>query len=247
MHKHLSTGCGYNMWEVCVCSCNSFYTRYTHACLYAHACPSVHTCVFVLIMYVCLQRWLRGPDSCSVVWWSSPSGEGAGGWHPPHWPPSGSPALLYSLPTSHIPALNHAVSPCLSPPHTTAHTTQSSGHAECKIIYTSPPPPQPKAGTLKRIHKGAHTDRQIQWRESTPSSDRNKANRAWTQKTPHDRMCANFTHQAWSSPNDWLSMYLHYVILKQKYLCLYLTVCYHNANTSPKKGNSAGGGIEEVK
>lgn len=156
-------------------------------------CVRVHTCVFVLIMYVCLQWWLRGPDSCSVVWWSSPSGEGAGGWHPSHWPPSGSPALLYSLPTSHIPGLNHAVSPCLSPPHTTAHTTQSSGHAECNIMYTpslSPPPPKKSRHAQTHSQRRAHRQLDtVQWRESTPSSYRNKPNRAWTQRTHHDRPC----------------------------------------------------------
>lgn len=113
-------------------------------------------------MYVCLQWWLRGPDSCSVVWWSSPSGEGAGGWHPSHWPPSGSPAPLYSLPTSHIPGLNHAVSPCLSPPpHNSTYNTQGSGHTECNIMYT--PPPEPACSntlTKARTHR-----RQIQYNE----------------------------------------------------------------------------------
>lgn len=133
-------------------------------CLYDHACPSVRMWIHValaLIMYMCLQWWLRGPDSCSVVWWSSPSGEGAVGWHPSHWPPSGSPVPLYSLPTSHIPGLNHTMSPCLSPlPHNSTYNTQSSGHTECKIMYTPPPKPAcsnaPDKGsrysTMKRIH-----------------------------------------------------------------------------------------------
>lgn len=133
----------------------------TYVSLHVH----VHTWVFVLTMYVCLQWWLRGPDSCSVVWWSSPSREGAGGWHPSHWPPSGSPALLYSLPTSHIPDLNHAVSPCLSPPHTTAHTTHRVLVTPNATSCTHPPP---QAGMLKHTHKGAHTDRQIQYNEENP-------------------------------------------------------------------------------
>lgn len=85
MHKHVSTG--WVMWQKHVhvrVGSHFCYKRYNwaHACLCDLACLSVCMCIhvpFVLIMCVCLQWWLRGPDSCSVVWWSSPSGEGAGG------------------------------------------------------------------------------------------------------------------------------------------------------------------------
>lgn len=106
----------------------------------------VYTCVFVLIMYVRLQWWLRGLDSCSVVWWSSPSREGAGGWHPSHWPPSGSLALLYSLPTLHIPCLNHAVSPCLSPPHTPEHIQHTKFWSHWMQHHAPPKHPQTDKG-----------------------------------------------------------------------------------------------------
>lgn len=59
----------------------------THStCEYLTECVYVFLhikCAFLLVthvcVYVCLQWCLRGTDSCGVVWWSSPSREGAGG------------------------------------------------------------------------------------------------------------------------------------------------------------------------
>lgn len=60
----------------------------------------------------------------------------------------------------------------LSSAHNSTYNTQSSGHAECNIMYTPPPPPPPpKASMLKRTHKGAHTGRQIQYNEENPHGE----------------------------------------------------------------------------
>lgn len=149
-------------WQV-VSWCHFFNAQILNTCLWGYI--YLHVCLFLWCM--CLQWWLRGPDSCSVVWWSSPSREGTGGWHPSYWPPSGSLALLYSLPTSHIPGLNHAVSPCPSPPHTTAHTTHRVLVTPNATSCTHPPPSRhAQTHSQKRAHRQAHT---VQWSESIPS------------------------------------------------------------------------------